>query len=301
MLKRYDSKDPRSSTAKRTAGPNVPTLNVKDGVNLYFGGINKYKLLTVEEERRLSIEVSKGSKEAREKMIKANLRLVVNIAKRYMNRGLPFLDLIEEGNIGLIRGVEKFKLSKGCKFSTYATYWIRQAIERAIVNQSGVIRLPIHVSGDLARLNRTVREMTAKLDRAPTEDEICKRLDIKKRYLKRLVNVAPKVYSLDAKISEESGLSLMEKLEDRNSPLPVDLIDKVKRSKLLAELLDHLDEGERNVIKSRFGIDGEAETLETIGARFGVTRERIRQIEVKALKKMRSISEEAGITDSSLM
>ena len=267
-----------------------------DSIKAYFNSIKKYPLLTPEEERELAVRVARGDVEARRRMIEANLRLVVNIAKRYIHRGIPLQDLIEEGNIGLIKSVERFKETKGCKFSTYATYWIRQAVERAIANQSSIVRLPIHVSTDLSRLMRAVRELSEEYGREPTVRELSERTGMSGRYVKKLSMIAKKVYSLEATVSEDSDQSLLDRIEDEKSLLPVDVIDAVRRSELVEEWLGMLDENERRILRLRFGLEGEPETLEKIGRRFGVTRERIRQIEVKALDKLKRILKERDIT-----
>ncbi len=267
-----------------------------DSIKLYFDAIKKCPLLTRAEERELAERIARGDAEARRRMIEANLRLVVNIAKRYMNRGLPLQDLIEEGNIGLIRSVERFKGSKGCKFSTYATYWIKQAVERSILNQSMVVRLPIHVTNDISRMMRTDRELRRKLGREPTMHELASRMGVTGRYLKKLQTVSRKSCSVDATLSDDTEETLLDRLEDDRFPQPLETMSAERRSERVREWLKVLDDNERRIIKLRFGLDGDTETLEKIGKRFGVTRERIRQIEMRALKKLRRIGEDQDIT-----
>lgn len=261
-----------------------------ESVRIYFNGLRKIPLLTASEEKSLARKTAKGDTEARRRMIEANLRLVVNVAKRYLNRGLPLSDLIEEGNIGLIRAVERFKASKGCRFSTYATYWIRQSVERAITNQAGVIRLPIHVSADMTRLNKATRDLERYLKREPSVTELSEKTGMSGRYVKRLTTVGAKTYSLDASLPDDSDESLLDRLADNASETPMDIIDGGRRAERVDELLGELDDCERNIIKMRFGFgEGSPMTLDMIGKSFGVTRERVRQIEVRALSKLKKI------------
>lgn len=261
-----------------------------DSVKVYFGNIRKLPLLTPREEKDLSRRVARGDMEARKKMIECNLRLVVNIAKRYLNKGLPLQDLIEEGNIGLIKSVERFRGSKGCRFSTYATYWIKQAVERAITNQAGVVRLPIHVTADMARLTRATREFITFLKREPSLEELSQKTGLSGRYIKKLNSIGKKFYSLDASLPDDADQSYLDRLEDEKSLTPMELIDDSRRSEKINTWLDMLDDNERTILKLRFGLDDDGpRTLEDIGRSFGVTRERVRQIEVKALGKLRKM------------
>ncbi len=264
-----------------------------DSVKYYFNCIKKYPLLTFREEQELAHRISRGDKRARRKMIESNLRLVVNIAKRYVNRGYPLQDLIEEGNIGLIKSVERFKAVKGCKFSTYATYWIRQSIERAIVNQSNVIRLPIHVAADIGRLNRAARDLTVVLSREPNHRELSEKTGFSGRYVKRLDIISRKTYSLERTAPDGGDQTLLEKIEDNTFPAPLELLSMLRRRDRVDKWLTLLDKSERSVIKMRFGLNNSPpRTLEAIGRAFGVTRERVRQIEARALGKLRHIIKE---------
>ncbi|MBW7956430.1 MAG: sigma-70 family RNA polymerase sigma factor [Deltaproteobacteria bacterium] len=262
-----------------------------DSVKFYFNTIKKFPLLKPAEEKLLAKRIMKGDQEARRRMIEANLRLVVNIAKKYMNRGFPLQDLIEEGNIGLIKSVERFRASKGCKFSTYATYWIKQSIERAIANQANVVRLPIHVTADISKLCRATRELTMALSREPDWSELAERTGFSGRYVKKLDSIGKKSYSLEAFLPDGSEQSLLDRLEDQATLPQVDLLDCKRKAERVNAWLATLEENERSVIKLRFGIgNGGPETLEAIGKAFGVTRERVRQIEVKALGKLKSLA-----------
>lgn len=261
-----------------------------DSVRQYFNSIRKFPLLKPEEERLLARRVAKGDPNARKRMIEANLRLVVNIAKKYMNRGFPIQDLIEEGNIGLIKSVERFRAAKGCKFSTYATYWIRQTIERAVANQANVVRLPIHVSADISKLSRASRELTMTLSREPDFNELAERTGFSGRYVKKLDIISKKSYSLEAVLPDGSEQSLLDKLEDATFPTQVEMLDLARKSRRVKAWLAMLDEGERRILNRRFGIEtGCPETLEEIGRALGVTRERVRQIEVRAMEKLKRI------------
>ncbi len=274
-----------------------------DSIYAYFQNIKKYRLLTADEEKDLARRIAKGDKDARKRMIEANLRLVVNIAKHYINRGLPMQDMIEEGNIGLIKAVERFKVTLGFRFSTYATYWIRQAIDRAIANQANTIRLPIHITSDLARVTRASRDLTSTLNREPSISELAGKTGLSGRYVKKLSSISMKIYSLESAIQTEEGeQSLLDKLEDVSFPPPMDLIAEARRIKSINKWLEALDPNERAIIEQRFGLkDEEPKTLEEIGNRFGITRERVRQIEVKALHKLKKILDEKAIEFSDLV
>jgi len=264
-----------------------------DAIKLYLKEIQKTNLLTAEEERELARRISTGDMAARDRMIESNLRLVVKIAKRYMNRGLPFLDLIEEGNMGLIKAVERFKLSKECRFSTYATWWIRQSIERALVNQSRTIRLPVHVSDDINKLIKISRELQQKLNREPQVKEVAEAMGVEPHYVRRLMVLVKKTYSIEHPMGENNDYSLIDTIEDNSAVNPSGLIEDLEKFKRVQTWLDTLSDNEREILSLRFGLeDREPQTLDTIGRKFGVTRERIRQIEAKSLEKLRKIMEE---------
>ncbi|MBI5827915.1 MAG: sigma-70 family RNA polymerase sigma factor [Deltaproteobacteria bacterium] len=268
-----------------------------DAINVYFRRLKKLKLLTAEEERALAGRVAKKDAAARQRMIESNLRLAVNIAKRYINRGLPLQDLIEEGNIGLIKAVERFKVTKECKFSTYATYWIKQSIERAITNQAGVVRLPIHIANDLAKLTRASTALVRDLQREPSVVELAEKTGLSGRYVKRLHTVGKKSCSLETSFNEDTEQTLLDKLEDERAPQPMEMIDTARRVEKIQEMLACLDENERRIVRLRFGFGTfKPHTLESIGKAFGVTRERVRQLESKALVKLRNICAQSNIT-----
>ena len=267
-----------------------------DAIKLYLKEIQKTNLLTAEQERDLAQRISEGDSAARDRMIESNLRLVVKIAKRYMNRGLPFLDLIEEGNMGLIKAVERFKLSKECRFSTYATWWIRQSIERALVNQSRTIRLPVHVSDDINKYIKISRELIHQLNREPQPKEIAEAMGVDPAYIRRLMVLVKKTYSIEHPMGENNDYSLMDTIEDTSSVDPAALIEDLNRFAHVSDWLSGLSENEQEILALRFGLnDREPQTLDTIGRRFGVTRERIRQIEAKSLEKLRKIMEEKDL------
>ncbi|TAL17086.1 sigma-70 family RNA polymerase sigma factor [bacterium] len=249
----------------------------------YLREVRKTPLLTPEEEIELSYLIAKGDEAARERMIKSNLRLVVKIAKAYLNRGLSFLDLIEEGNIGLMRGVERFKAEKECRFSTYGAWWIRQAIERALHKQTSTIRVPVHVLEHLDKMLRVHKRLEISLGREPTDDEIALDCGMKPGYVAKLRWVRQSICSLDSAIDLDGDLSVKETLSDPDSPDPFKDIYQSERTELLKKALGRLDERERTVLEMRFGIgEHTSMTLKEVGEELGVTRERIRQIERKA-------------------
>ena len=266
-----------------------------DSVRLYLREIGKIPLLTPEEEADLAKRIVKGDKKAKDKMVESNMRLVVSIAKRYGGRGLDFLDLIQEGNTGLLRAVEKFDPSKGFKFSTYATWWVRQAITRAIADQARTIRIPVHMVETINKVLRTTRKLTAELNREPTNEEIAKALDMEPEKVDYVMRIKQDIASLDASIGregddEDSVLGDFVEDEERDSPeeSAANQILKEQLSEIIATLTDR----EQKIIRLRFGIGGgRPHTLEEVGAEFDVTRERIRQIEAKALSKLRKNKE----------
>jgi len=260
-------------------------------LRLYLEQVKKHPLLSPEEERILAERIAQGDEEARRKMIESNLRLVVNLAKKYVGQGLSLMDLIEEGNIGLIKAVEKFDPAKGCRFSTYATLWIRQAMERAIVNQSKSVRIPGHISVELRKVIRSIRNLSQKLKREPTIEEIAEATDLSPKEVERLMQAALKVSSLESPLNDEEGenFTLKETLRSEKEG-PLSLIESLEMMKLLHSWLKVLSPQQRRVIELRFGFyDGEVWTLEAIGKLYGVTRERIRQIEAEALERLRSL------------
>ncbi|HEY5672630.1 MAG TPA: sigma-70 family RNA polymerase sigma factor [Malonomonas sp.] len=264
-----------------------------DAIKLYLKEIQKSTLLTAEEERELAGRIAQGDDAARARMIESNLRLVVKFAKRYMNRGLPFLDLIEEGNMGLIKAVEKFKVSKGCRFSTYATWWVRQSIERALVNQSRTIRLPVHVADDINKFVKVNRELVQRLKRDPSIEEIAEVMGVEVSYVRRMMILLKKTYSIEHPMGDNNDYSLIDTIEDKNQIDPGSMIEDLDRFAHVLEWMDDLSETEREILALRFGLDDrEPQTLDTIGQKFGVTRERIRQIEAKSLAKLRKTLEE---------
>ncbi|MFZ3209403.1 MAG: sigma-70 family RNA polymerase sigma factor [Geobacteraceae bacterium] len=263
-----------------------------DAIKIYLREIQRTKLLTADEEKDLAGRVAGGEKAARDKMIESNLRLVVKIAKRYINRGLPFLDLIEEGNIGLIKAVERFKLSKGCRFSTYATWWIRQAIERALVNQSRTIRLPVHVSDDINKMLRVTRELVQKMNCEPTVKDVAAGMAVPPAHVRKLMVLLKKTYSIERPMGENNDYFLIDTIEDTSTLSPATLLEDINRYELVSKWFLTLSDNEQKILTLRFGLgDREPQTLGTIGHRFGVTRERIRQIEAKSLEKLRKLLE----------
>jgi RNA polymerase sigma factor (sigma-70 family) len=270
-----------------------------DAIKLYLKDIQKTNLLTAEQERALARLIDQGDMAARDRMIESNLRLVVKIAKRYMNRGLPFLDLIEEGNLGLIKAVERFKLSKECRFSTYATWWIRQSIERALVNQSRTIRLPVHVSDDINKLIKVTRELVRVLNREPQVKEVAEAMGVEPAYVRRLMVLLKKTYSIEHPMGENNDYSLIDTIEDTSVVSPLDLSEWLNKYQIIIDMLATLNDNEKEIIALRFGLDDrEPQTLDTIGRQFGVTRERIRQIEAKSLDKLRALLSERDPTNN---
>ena len=266
-----------------------------DSVRLYLREIGKIPLLTPEEEAKLAQRIVKGDKKAKDKMVESNMRLVVSIAKRYGGRGLDFLDLIQEGNTGLLRAVEKFDPDKGFKFSTYATWWVRQAITRAIVDQARTIRIPVHMVETINKVLRTTRKLTTELNREPTNEEIAKALDMEPEKVDYVMRIKQDIASLDASVGREGDDEdsvLGDFVEDEERDSPEDSAANQILKEQLSEILATLTEREQKIIRLRFGIGGgRPHTLEEVGNEFDVTRERIRQIEAKALSKLRKNKE----------
>ena len=269
----------------------APVSKDLDAVKYYLKDIRSIPLLTFEDEQTLGKRVAEGDEHARRAMIEANLRLVVAIGKKYINRGLPFADILEEGNLGLIRAVEKFQYQRGLKFSTYAVWWIRQAIERAIVNQARIIRLPVHVAGMVHAYSSTVRYLIQELGREPEVEEIAKKMNASVEKVRSLSQVLRETYSLDMLIGDHEEDTLQSVLEDENSLSPMSASDDLRRRKHIDEWLHQLRDIERTVIELRFGLDGEKpHTLDSIGKALRITRERVRQIQEQALRKLREIT-----------
>ena len=278
--------DRSESAAKKTSAE--PTKVGTDSIQQYFIEIGKLPILTVEEEQTTAKLVKKGNPAAREKMIKSNLRLVVSVAKKYTKYGLPLSDLIEEGNLGLIRAVEKFRPEMGCRFSTYAIWWIRQSIVRSLAKQARTIRLPVNVAETVNRFIRVLGEMVQKLGRDPTSTEIGIEMKLSPDQITRIIEIIQAPSSLEAEIGSEEGNSLKDILQDKSIASPAEITSVNQRKEKIDDMLDLLSHQEEQILRLRFGLDdGEPKTLETIGITFGVTRERIRQIEGMALKKLR--------------
>lgn len=263
-----------------------------DSLQLYLREIGQVKLLTPEEEVALAKRIKRGDKHAREHMIKANLRLVVKIARDYENLGLPLLDLINEGNIGLMKGVERFDPKKGAKLSTYASWWIKQAIKRALANQSKTIRLPVHVVDKVAHIRRAELKLREALDREPTDEEVASELGLDARRVRRYRQASKAPVSLDAPLGDDDTERVAEVVADPNATLPSERLVYESDNALVQEILATLPPREREILALRFGlVDGKERTLEEVGVRFGVTRERIRQIQEEALKTIRKTME----------
>jgi len=273
-------------------------ISLADPIRMYLKEIGKIPLLSTEEEIELAKRMEKGDEEARKKLAEANLRLVVSIAKRYAGRGMQFLDLIQEGNLGLIKAVEKFDYRKGYKFSTYATWWIRQAITRAIADQARTIRIPVHMVETINRLIRTSRQMVQELGREPTPEELAKKLDMPVERVREIKKISQDPVSLETPIGEEEDSHLGDFIQDDNVMVPADQATFTLLHEQLMESLETLTEREQQVLRLRFGLDdGRPRTLEEVGRVFHVTRERIRQIEAKALRKLRHPSRSKKLKD----
>lgn len=266
------------------------SVDISEPLKIYLKEIGRIPLLSAEEETELGRRIADGEEEAKQKMEEANLRLVVAVAKHYANRGLPFMDLIQEGNIGLMRAVEKFDYSKGNRFSTYAVWWIKEAITRAIDSQSREIRVPVHVAQNISKVRKTELEMQQKLGREIAAEEIARELHMDEEEVKRIRTYIQNPVSLETPVGEEEG-RLEDFVEDDREPTPEDAVAALVRKEEVQELLDNLNEKERMVLSLRFGFeDGNVHTLEETGERLGVTRERVRQIEAVALEKLRKIA-----------
>ncbi len=273
-------------------------ISIEDPVRMYLKEIGKVPLLSAEEEIELAKRMEMGDEEAKKRLAEANLRLVVSIAKRYVGRGLLFLDLIQEGNLGLIKAVEKFDYRKGYKFSTYATWWIRQAITRAIADQARTIRIPVHMVETINKLIRVSRQLLQELGREPTPEEIAAELKMPEERVREILKISQEPVSLETPIGEEEDSHLGDFIQDDNVPIPADAAAFTLLKEELSKVLGTLTEREQRVLRLRFGLDdGKARTLEEVGKEFQVTRERIRQIEAKALRKLRHPSRSRKLKD----
>ena len=273
-------------------------VGLDDPVRMYLKEIGRVPLLTAEEEIELAKRIEQGDEMAKRKLAEANLRLVVSIAKRYVGRGMLFLDLIQEGNLGLIKAVEKFDYRKGFKFSTYATWWIRQAITRAIADQARTIRIPVHMVETINKLIRVSRQLVQELGRDPTPEEIAKEMDLSEERVREILKIAQEPVSLETPIGEEEDSHLGDFIEDQDAPAPAEAASFMMLREQLEDVLGTLTDREEQVLRLRFGLDdGRSRTLEEVGQVFGVTRERIRQIEAKALRKLRHPSRSKKLKD----
>lgn len=273
-------------------------ISIEDPVRMYLKEIGKVPLLTADEEIELAKRMELGDEYAKQLLAEANLRLVVSIAKRYVGRGMLFLDLIQEGNLGLIKAVEKFDYRKGYKFSTYATWWIRQAITRAIADQARTIRIPVHMVETINKQVRVARQLLQELGREPTPEEIAEKMDISVDRVREILKISQEPVSLETPIGEEEDSHLGDFIQDDNAPVPADAATFTLLKEQLKEVLDTLTDREQKVLILRFGLeDGRSRTLEEVGREFNVTRERIRQIEAKALRKLRHPSRSRKLKD----
>ena len=276
----------------------VEGVNIDDPVRMYLKEIGKVPLLTASEEVEIARRMAEGDPEAKRQLAEANLRLVVSIAKRYVGRGMLFLDLIQEGNLGLIKAVEKFDYRKGYKFSTYATWWIRQAITRAIADQARTIRIPVHMVETINKLIRVNRQLVQEYGRDPRPDEIAREMGVSEEKVREIIKIAQEPVSLETPIGEEDDSHLGDFIEDQDAPAPAEAVAVTLLKEQLMDVLNSLTPREAKVLRLRYGLDdGKARTLEEVGKEFNVTRERIRQIEAKALRKLRHPSRSKKLKD----
>ncbi|WP_404819856.1 RNA polymerase sigma factor RpoD [Levilactobacillus lindianensis] len=297
--------DPRAVKAQKAvskkelkAAGSTTGVKINDPVRMYLKEIGRVSLLTADQEVALALRIEKGEEAAKKELAEANLRLVVSIAKRYVGRGMQFLDLIQEGNMGLMKAVEKFDYRKGFKFSTYATWWIRQAITRAIADQARTIRIPVHMVETINKLIRIQRQLLQDLGREPTPEEIGAEMDMPTEKVREILKIAQEPVSLETPIGEEDDSHLGDFIEDQDATSPADHAAYELLKEQLESVLDTLTDREENVLRLRFGLDdGRTRTLEEVGKVFGVTRERIRQIEAKALRKLRHPSRSKQLKD----
>ncbi|NDH68900.1 MAG: RNA polymerase sigma factor RpoS [Gammaproteobacteria bacterium] len=295
----HDFNDKEAFPSYQSSGKRM--TRAMDATQIYLNEIGFSPLLSAQDEVYYARLALKGDEAARKKMIESNLRLVVKISRHYLNRGLPLLDLIEEGNLGLMKSVEKFDPDRGFRFSTYATWWIRQTIERALMNQTRTIRLPIHVLKELNVYLRAARQLTQKLDHEPSAEEIAEMLDVPLEDVEKLLYLNDKVTSFDTPIGHDDSKSLLDTIPDENSTNPAVLLTDENLRMQIEEFLDALTDNQQQVIARRFGLRGfEKATLEEVGAEIDLTRERVRQIQVEALKTLRKLLEQAGLTHDDL-
>jgi RNA polymerase primary sigma factor len=300
LFKKTDAEDPDNyevEEAEEASGENGTTAeavgHVDDALMLYLQEIQKTKLLTAAEEKDLAARIERGDESARSRMIKSNLRLVVNIAKGYAGFPLPFLDLIEEGNIGLIKAVDRFKLSKECRFSTYATWWIKQSITRSLANHARTIRLPVHVSDRIKKMLRVTRELERRMNREPTIAEVAAELKVEEPDVRRLMVLMRKTYSIERPMVGTCDYTLGDVIEDTATVSPDELLENLEQHQRVSIWFESLAPIEKKILTLRFGLsDAEPQTLEALGQSFGVTRERIRQVEARALRKLRTFLQE---------
>ena len=294
-----DDEDVENDVEMEKIDLSVPDgVSIEDPVRMYLKEIGKVPLLTAEEEIELAKRMELGDEEAKKRLAEANLRLVVSIAKRYVGRGMLFLDLIQEGNLGLIKAVEKFDYRKGYKFSTYATWWIRQAITRAIADQARTIRIPVHMVETINKLIRVSRQLLQELGREPTPEQIAEEMNVPVERVREILKISQEPVSLETPIGEEEDSHLGDFIQDDNVPVPADAAAFTLLKEQLVEVLSTLTDREQKVLRLRFGLDdGRARTLEEVGKEFNVTRERIRQIEAKALRKLRHPSRSRKLKD----
>ena len=286
-----------AKTARKAAGRSAEA----DATRLYLSEIGASPLLTAEEEVHYARMAQRGEEAGRTRMIESNLRLVVKIARRYMNRGLPLLDLIEEGNLGLIRAVEKFDPERGFRFSTYATWWIRQTIERAIMNQTRTIRLPIHVVKEMNVYLRAARKLTQELAHEPSPEDVARMLDKPIDDVKRMMGLNERVTSIDTPLGRDSDATVVESIRDESDNDPAGLLQKADVKSHIDDWLNQLNDKQREVVERRFGLHGyEISTLEEVGSEIGVTRERVRQIQIEALRRLREVLERDGYSIDAL-